>query len=293
MKPDLEWVEVRQDESFTVWAHGYPYRTVRWHFHPEYEIQLITTISGKFFVGDYIGDFQPGNLVMMGPNLPHNWVSDLPDGRPVAERCLVLQFSEEFIKGAIGAFAELRFVEKLLDEARAGTLFQAHTGAAAQPIMRALLQAQGAERVRLFLALLELLVHDSSRQPLARGGYEPDPSSYMSAAINHVVAYIGANLGSELNEAELAALAGQSPSAFSRSFRKHTGQSFVQFVARLRINLACELLMSDALSVTEICFKVGFNNVSNFNRQFLAQKNMPPSKFRGYHRLNAVNLATA
>jgi len=63
VQPDLELVAVPRDESFKVWSHGYPYRTVRWHFHPEYEIQLITTTSGKYFVGDHIGNFAPGNLV--------------------------------------------------------------------------------------------------------------------------------------------------------------------------------------------------------------------------------------
>ncbi len=76
------WPSAR-DESFKVWSHGYPYRTVRWHFHPEYEIHLITATTGKYFVGDYIGDFEASNLVMTGPNLPHNWVSNVPRGEEV------------------------------------------------------------------------------------------------------------------------------------------------------------------------------------------------------------------
>ena len=95
VQPDLELVAVPRDESFKVWSHGYPYRTVRWHFHPEYEIQLITSTTGKYFVGDFIGNFAPGNLVMTGPNLPHNWVSNVPHGERVDERCLILQFDAE------------------------------------------------------------------------------------------------------------------------------------------------------------------------------------------------------
>src|ERR1700753_4104883 len=96
-QPDLELVAVPRDESFKVWSHGYPYRTVRWHFHPEYEIHLITATTGKFFVGDHIGNFAPGNLAMVGSNLPHNWVSNVPGGQPVNERCFVLQFDAGFI----------------------------------------------------------------------------------------------------------------------------------------------------------------------------------------------------
>ena len=91
MQPDLEVVAVRRDESFKVWSHGYPYRTVRWHFHPEYEIHLIVATTGKMFVGDHISSFTPGNLVLMGPNLPHNWVSDVPEGETIAQRNLVVQ----------------------------------------------------------------------------------------------------------------------------------------------------------------------------------------------------------
>ncbi|MDB5765235.1 MAG: AraC family transcriptional regulator, partial [Collimonas fungivorans] len=73
------------------------------------------------------------------------------------------------------------------------------------------------------------------------------------------------------------------------SFRKHTGMSFVQYVNRLRINVACELLMDGDASVTDICFQVGFNNVSNFNRQFLEQKGVSPSRFRKYQEINMAS----
>ena len=103
----------------------------------------------------------------------------------------------------------------------------------------------------------------------------------MSAGINKALAFIRENLTRPFGEADLAPIAGQSTSAFSRAFRRHTGMSLVQYVKRLRINLACQILMSDErASITDICFEVGFNNLSNFNRQFLAEKGMPPSRFR-------------
>ena len=110
MNPDLEVVQIRQGESFKAWAHGYPFRTVRWHFHPEYELHLVVATTGRYFVGDFIGEFEPGNLVLTGPNLPHNWVSDLPPGESVPLRGRVVQFSEEFIAGASAALPELATV---------------------------------------------------------------------------------------------------------------------------------------------------------------------------------------
>lgn len=288
-QPDLEVVAVPRDESFKVWSHGYPYRTVRWHFHPEYEIHLITATTGKYFVGDHIGDFAPGNLVMTGSNLPHNWVSNVPQDTRVDERCLVLQFDAEFAARAITAFPELKRVEVLLDASRWGVLFTPKTGAAAEPVMRELLGAQGIRRITLFISLLDLLSQSTEQVKLASAAYRADPARYAETHINHVLTYIGKNLSQELRETELAALAGQSVSAFSRYFRRHTGVPFVQYVNRLRINLACQLLMAGELNITDICYRVGFNNLSNFNRQFLLLKEMSPSKWRAFQQLNAAS----
>ena len=126
---------------------------------------------------------------------------------------------------------------------------------------------------------------------LASASYLPDPSGYMSAGINKALAYLRDNLTRPFNEVDLATIAGQSTSAFSRAFRQHTGMSLVQYVKRLRINLACQILMSDEqASITSICYEVGYNNLSNFNRQFLAEKGMTPSRFR---RLLLDNITTA
>ncbi|TIO37619.1 MAG: AraC family transcriptional regulator, partial [Mesorhizobium sp.] len=120
MKPDLEVVQIRPGESFTAWSHGYPFRTVRWHFHPEYELHLIVATRGRYFVGDFIGEFEPGNLVLTGPNLPHNWVSDVPKDATVPLRCRIIQFNEGFIDGAINTFPELAALTPVLEASRRG-----------------------------------------------------------------------------------------------------------------------------------------------------------------------------
>jgi AraC-like DNA-binding protein len=254
---------------------------VRWHFHPEYELHLVTETRGRYFVGDFIGEFAPGNLVMTGPNLPHNWVSRVPEGETVKRRCVVLQFTERFIDSMVRMLPELLPFELILAESRHGVVFAPHTVREIRPVLLGLLEAQGPRRISLFMALIEILARSSGRQLLASSDYLPDPSGYMSVATNKALAYIRENLTEPFTESDLAKIAGMSQSAFSRSFRKHTGFSLVRYVNRLRINVACQLLMSgEDLSVTDICYEVGFNNLSNFNRQFLAQKGMPPSRFR-------------
>lgn len=281
MNPDLEVVQIRRGESFKAWAHGYPFHTVRWHFHPEYEIHHVVATTGRYFVGDFIGEFEPGNLVLTGPNLPHNWVSDVPAGSCVPLRGRVVQFSEEFIADATAALPELAACAGILELSRRGALFSTATAELAGPVFAELVEAQGVRRIALFMTLMDILSRAADVQPLTSAGYLPDPSGFMSAGINQALAYINAHLTEPFSESDLAAIAGRSPSAFSRSFRRHTGMALVQYVNRLRINLACQLLMSEAqMSITEICYAAGYNNISNFNRQFLVQKGMSPSRFR-------------
>lgn len=281
MEPDLEVVQIRQGESFKAWDHGYPFHTVRWHFHPEYELHYVVATRGRYFVGDFIGEFEPGNLVLTGPNLPHNWITDLVEGETVPLRSRVVQFSEEFADKAIALMPELSGLEAVLRNSRHGLLFSAPTADEVAPRMAALVSATGGRRIELFMGIVDALVRARDVRQLTSSDYVPDPSGYMSVGINRVLAYIGNHLTEPFTGDELAELAGLSPSMFSRSFRKHTGMSFVQYVNRLRINVACQMLMSDEDAlITDVCFASGFNNLSNFNRQFLAQKGMSPSRFR-------------
>ncbi|QQO22807.1 AraC family transcriptional regulator [Bradyrhizobium diazoefficiens] len=291
MEPDLEVVQIRRGESFKAWSHGYPFHTVRWHFHPEYEIHQVVATSGRYFVGDFIGQFEPGNLVLTGPNLPHNWVSDLPVDVAIPLRGRIIQFSEEFIGDAMKLMPELSGLGALLESSRRGVLFSGNTSKELAPLMEELVAATGVRRIELFMMIVGTLCRARGALPLSSPDYLPDPSGYMSAGMNKALAFIRENLTQPFGEADLATIAGQSQSAFSRSFRRHTGMSLVQYVKRLRINLACQILMSDEhASITDICFQVGFNNLSNFNRQFLAEKGMPPSRFR---RLLADNINAA
>ena len=286
--PDLELVDVGRAQSFLVFTHGYPYRTTRWHFHPEFELHLITETSGRSFVGDHVGRFAPGNLVMTGPNLPHNWIVETVAGELVERFCFYLQFTSDFIERCILTFPELAGLPLLLADAQRGIEFPLATGQAAKPIMSELLDVTGARRIELFMKLLGLLQASPGRRLLASAGYEPATDDYMAEPLNHALAHIKRNLTATLREGDLADLCGCSRSVFSRRFRRHTGMTFTQYVNRLRIHLACGLLAQgrDA-RVIDVCYQSGFKNLSNFNRQFVAQKKVTPSAFRSSHRANA------
>ncbi len=289
MKPDLELVQIGRAESFKAWEHGFPFRTARWHFHPEYELHHVVSTSGRYFVGDFIGNFAPGNLVLTGPNLPHNWVSHVAPGANVPLRGRVLQFSEQFIRDATQLLPELSSFGAVLELSRRGALFTAETSARVGPLFCELVNATDARRIELFMAIVGALSRAQGVRPLTSAGYYPDPSGFLAAGINEALAFISKNLTQPFNEGDLAAISRLSPSGFSRSFRRHTGMSLSKYVNRLRINLASQTLMNEATtSITDICFASGFTNLSNFNRQFLRQKGMSPSRFRA---LLAENVA--
>ena len=281
MKPDLEVVQIGRAESFKAWEHGYPFRTVRWHFHPECELHHVVATTGRYFVGDFIGNFAPGNLVLTGPNLPHNWVSHLPPGTEVPLRCRVLQFSEQFIRDATQLLPELSSFLPVLELSRSGALFSPETAVRVGPMMADLITATDVRRIELFMSIIGTLSHAQGIRPLTSADYHPDPSGFLATGINEALAFISRSLTEPFSEKDLAAISRLSPSGFSRSFRRHTGMALSQYVNRLRINLASQMLMSEAgMSITDVCFASGFKNISNFNRQFLRQKGMAPSHFR-------------
>ena len=106
MQPDLEVVQIGQGQSFKAWEHGLPFHTVRWHFHPELEVHHVVATSGRCYIGDHIGEFGPGQLVLTGPNLPHNWISDVPEGTVIPLRNRIVQFPETLLHQIAELFPE-------------------------------------------------------------------------------------------------------------------------------------------------------------------------------------------
>ena len=261
-------------------AHGFPTPLARWHCHDEYELHLITATSGKAFVGDWIGPFQPGHLVLCGPRLPHNWISlDLPEGG-VAERDLVIQFRHEPVAQAAAAIPELAQVLPLLERSRHGIEFFGLSQRARQH-WHHIKAAHGLARFSAFCAYLDDLAHCTDCRPLSNVMMQgEDDDAAGSHQINAIVERITADLAQPLSAADLAASLDMSESRFSRFFRRATGNTFTDFVNRVRVNRACQLLMDTERLVTQICYEVGFNNVANFNRRFLEIKGMTPTEYR-------------
>ncbi|MFM2058478.1 MAG: hypothetical protein RLY71_2863 [Pseudomonadota bacterium] len=289
LKPELEHDYARSPELgyeppdeagfIRCLSHGFPTPLARWHYHDEYELHLITATSGKVFVGDWIGQFQPGHLVLTGPRLPHNWLSlDVPDGG-VPLRDLVIQFQHEPLVRAAQFIPELAEMQPLLDRARHGVEFFG-MGERAQQHWRRVKEGRGLHRLSAFFELFCELTACTDYRLLSNVQLQSVDDDTSLDQIDAVVSRLTDNLAQPISAADIAAELNMSESRFSRFFRRATGNTFTDFVNRVRINRACQLLMESDRLITHICFDVGFNNVANFNRRFLEIKGLTPSEFR-------------
>lgn len=259
--------------------HGFPNPLVRWHYHEEYELHLIVETRGKVFVGDYIGQFEPGHLVLTGPRLPHNWISADVSTEGVELRDMALQFSHEPLELISKTIPEVREIMPLLERARNGIEFFGMSDLAQQYFIQ-IRESNGLQRFIHFLEFMQELSYCQDYQLLSTSQLQSFDDDASLAQVSAIVNYITEHCETQFSMAELAQRVGMSESKFSRFFKRATGNSFTDFVNRLRINKACQLLMETDRYITNVCYDVGFNNVANFNRRFLALKGMTPKEFR-------------
>jgi len=279
MHPQFEVVD-RSNRSIRYLEHGWPTDLCRWHAHEEYELHLIVETRGKAFVGNFIGNFEPGSLFLTGPNLPHNWVTDSVSTEKIEIRDMLVQFSQKSFEKLAEGFPEFGGIRKMLDLAASGILFKGFNSTFARGHMEAIRDNIGPERILAFIRFLVRLNEHAEKVTLSETKLVNVDGNSKYARIGNIIDHILENFDVDLNAVDAADMAGMSLTTFGRNFSSVTGHSFVEFVNRVRIGQACGMLYASDDQVTSICFDVGFKNVANFNRHFLKIKGMTPSIYR-------------
>ena len=279
MHPQFEVVD-RSNRSIRYLEHGWPTDLCRWHAHEEYELHLIVETRGKAFVGNFIGNFEPGSLFLTGPNLPHNWVTDSVSTEKIEIRDMLVQFSQKSFEKLAEGFPEFGGIRKMLDLAASGILFKGFNPTFARGHMEAIRDNIGPERILAFIRFLVRLNEHAEKVTLSETKLVNADGNSKYARIGNIIDHILENFDVDLNAVDAAEMAGMSLTTFGRNFSSVTGHSFVEFVNRVRIGQACGMLYASDDQVTSICFDVGFKNVANFNRHFLKIKGMTPSVYR-------------
>jgi AraC-like DNA-binding protein len=252
-----------------------------WHCHIEIEISLVLRARGHRVVGDNVTSLTPGDMVMVGSNLPHDWQNDAhgPGGaQPVESICI--HFHPDWLGAGWLDLPAMQQVKRLFERAALGLHITGTTRDEVEKLLLKCPDQSGLPRVLTVLEILHRLAISKDLAPIASRGFAPELDPHDEDRVNRVVQHIQKNLDHTIYLDHLAALVHLSPGAFSRFFKTRTGKTVPGFINELRIGRACRLLAETDLPVTTVAQNCGFTNLANFNRQFLRLKNTPPRDWR-------------
>ena len=282
MKAKIERVSPGGAASFICRRRTDPRFGFYWHVHPEIELTLIVRSRGRRFVGDSIEPYEEGDLVLLGPNLPHTWDSD--PRRKGPHEAVFCQFSASFLGPEFLRAPEMAGARRLLDRAAQGLRFTGRVQKAVARRMDGMERLQGLARLAALLEVLHLLAGSRDARPLSSREFAPPARRADADRIDRVCRFLNERCTGRISLAEAAAAAHLSVPAFSRFFRRRTGRTLVAYLNELRTGLASRELIESDRPISDLAFDSGFNNLSNFNRKFLQLKGMSPREFRRQFR---------
>jgi AraC-like DNA-binding protein len=246
-----------------------------WHFHAAMELTLFAAGTGTRFVGDHIGPFQSGDLVLLGENLPHYWHTR------GSSRGLSVQWhfpqSHPF-----WAFPETLSLTGLFEKAGRGVRIVGATARETTRHLTQLAQSAGPARLAGLFALLGQLAEapDSDCELLSRRSFVLSAESNYQAAISRAVRHLVAHFREEVGLEDLLLVTDMSRATFARQFKKHSGKTFSEFISQLRLQAACQELRETDRSVLDIASSAGFSQLSFFNRYFRREMGCSPTQYR-------------
>lgn len=250
------------------------------HFHDLCELVWIQQSAGKRIIGDHVDHFSPGDLILMGPGLPHVWHNDASGEAPAHSKAIVVYFHPEFLQGLSDEPAFQQPVSALLEKASRGMQLYGQTRQAITALMEEIAAAAGLAKILCLLHIVQQLVSSEEYQLLAGISYRNTHDQKDTARIHQVYQYLIHHFSTDISLQTIASVANMSPNAFCRYFKRKTQKSFVQLLHEIRIGHACKLLQSEQYSIAEICYQCGYNNLTNFNKFFKQMKHCTPTEFR-------------
>lgn len=278
MRPYLENLPWTEDSSLALLNRRLEGEIpFQWHHHPEWELTLTLNSTGQRFVGDHIGDYTDGDLVLVGPNLPHTWMSRtrIASG---PHRALVIWFGQDWLDRFQG-LPEWEPLKRLSQRGGRGLAFASRVSQEVRPLIEAFFDSDPQDR---FLVLLKILVRleQGESTALASTAVERTAHGVNRDRIERVLTYLHSHFEQRIELEQLAAIAALSVSGLHRLFVKQTGQTVTEYLMALRIGAAAAQLVATELPIAHIAADVGYGALANFNRQFRALKGVTPSAYR-------------
>ena len=258
------------------------------HYHEEFELNFIQNAKGaKRVIGGHIEAIDELELVLVGPNLQHGWFNHQCKSREIFE--ITIQFHRDLIDEKFLQRNQMSFIRNMFQQSLRGILFPQETAAAIAPRLKGLLQKTGFESVLELMALLHELSLSPNLRILSDISFQAaDSITYNSRRIESVMAFLNKNFDKDISLAEAAKQVAMSEVAFSRFFKHRTGKTFVDTLNEIRLGHASRMLIDTTQSISEIAYRCGFNNMSNFNRMFKKKKHCTPKEFREEYNTSGV-----
>ena len=278
----FEKILLKEDESFFIGIFQDNLEKSTWHYHNNFEISFITEGSGKRIVADSIEEFQPGDLVFLGRNLPHVWIAD-KETRTPSNRTLemvFLQFTSNILSQQLLVLPEFGNVKRALEFSERGIQIVDQTLNEVSEIMLQLPYLKSFERMLHFFRMMDIIGKSDSNISLASDDYIKKRFKTGNKRIATIHEFLMTNYREEVNLKELAELVNMAEGSLCRFFRENMRMTLFEYLNRIKTDFACKLLMNPDLSIMEVCFDSGFNNLSHFNKQFRKTNGMPPSEYR-------------
>lgn len=289
MKLDYKSINRQVTRSFHINRQTYPYLGINWHFHEEYE--LIYIIKGKSIriVGDNISDFTPPQLALIGSKLPHLWKNDPDEAKNKEADMIIVQFNRLFAGQDIFSIPEFRGISELLKLSQRGILFGKKTIKKIHNLLVSLTDS-GETRGLIDLQYILMELSESKEKHLISS---PEFSVHLTLAggnrLNKIIDYISKNYTNTIDLEDLAREAAMTPTSLCRFFKNRTNKAVFQFISEFRLGKACQMLIDDNHSISDICFTSGFNSLTSFHRIFKDIKHISPQEYKkSYMALNQL-----
>lgn len=281
MRPYLEHISFSSDASWVLFDRKLERIPFEWHYNAEYELTLTLNSEGQRFIGDNISLYKHGDLVLMGPKIPHTWCSSPESHNGQTHQAIVLWMSEKFVDTLVEPHIELRPVKDLLLRSSRALTFSDVVSERASIMIQGMLRETPGARLASLITLLLLLAEDIRTSALTSSGTGiPTLEGQSEERIGRAIAYLHEHYGQELSIPALTSVSALSRSSLHRLFKLRIGMTVSDYVAQLRIGHACSLLMNSQRPIARIAEQVGYANLAHFNRQFKRLKGTTPRVFR-------------
>jgi AraC-like DNA-binding protein len=279
MLPNLEKVEANINHSFHINHMKVDRFPSMRHFHQEVEILLVLNGKGTRFVGDSVEPFSAGDLVMIGPNVSHEWLSDKKSDAGTSEAIYIL-FNPEILGRDFWNLPESKIILKIIQQSERGIKLTGKTRDDVAFLMKRIDTSYGFNRITLLLTILEMIAFNGEYQYLASPVVQNAINERDIERLNKVYKYVFDNCQQELSLERVSSIANLSKPAFCRYFKKRANKTFVRFLNEVRVGHACRLLVNENRSIADICYTCGYNNISYFIRQFRSITGFTPLGYR-------------